>query len=56
MIAHYRVFQSKERKTLLEELEEMLNEHAEDGWTFSQVDASFSLRTGSLDPILNPIT
>ena len=44
-MAEYKVVQLKEKKTLAQELEETLNEHAKQGWTFVEMERAHRTAT-----------
>ena len=44
-MAEYKVVQLKEKKTLAQELEETLNEHAKRGWTFVEMERAHRTAT-----------
>ena len=44
-MAEYKVVQLKEKKALGQELEETLNEHAKQGWTFVEMERAHRTAT-----------
>jgi len=44
-MAEYKVVQLKEKKTVAQELEETLNDHAKQGWTFVEMERAHRTTT-----------
>lgn len=44
-MAQYKVVQLKEKKELAEELEDTLNEHAQEGWAFVEMERAHRAAT-----------